>query len=143
MTRPFRRSELREALDAATGHGQDERDDVSVPDPATGQPNSKKRTLRWLAAFFAGVLSNALGGILTILIVALAIFLWTHSHAGHSPANHLPIRSTAAATTQALNLSSTAATAPFSRLRQKLARARRSPLSQAGVITCAARRPSR
>jgi hypothetical protein len=96
MTRPFRHSELREALDAATGHGEG----VPAPDPATDQPDGKKRTPRRLAAFFEGVLSNALGGILATLIVALAIFLWTHSHVGHSPANHLPVRPTATATTR-------------------------------------------
>ena len=94
------RSELREALDAATGYGQADHDGVSAPDPATDLPDGKKRTRPSLAAFFEGVVSNALGGVLATLIVALAIFLWTHFHAGHSPAKHLPPRPAATATTR-------------------------------------------
>lgn len=94
------RSELREALDAATGYGQADHDGVSAPDPATDLPDGKKRTRPSLATFFEGVVSNALGGVLATLIVALAIFLWTHFHAGHSPAKHLPPRPVATATTR-------------------------------------------
>lgn len=94
-----RRSELREALDAATGYGQDDRDGVSALDPATNLPDSKKHTLPRLATFFEGVASNALGGLLATLIVALALFSWTHFHASHSPAKHLPPRPAATATT--------------------------------------------
>jgi hypothetical protein len=40
------------------------------------------------AAFAEGVLSNALGGVLATLIVAIAVFLWAYFHAGPSPAHH-------------------------------------------------------
>ena len=95
---PRRRSELREALDAATGHGQDDRDDAAAPDrAATDQPAGKEHVLSRRAVFFEGVLSNALGGILATLIVALAVFLWAHFHASH-PAHHPPARPAATAT---------------------------------------------
>jgi hypothetical protein len=87
------------ALDAATGHGQDDRDDAATPDPvATDQPAGKKHVLSRLAVFFEGVLSNALGGILATFIVALAVFLWAHFHAS-PPAHHPPARPAATATT--------------------------------------------
>ena len=94
------RSKLPEALDAATGYGRADHDGVSAPDPATDLPGGKKRTRPRLATFFEGVVSNALGGVLATLIVALAIFLWTHFHAGDSPAKHLPPRPAATATTR-------------------------------------------
>jgi hypothetical protein len=94
------RSELREALDAATGYGQNDHGGVCAPDPATDLPDGKKRTWPRLAAFFEGVVSNALGGVLATLIVALGIFLWTHFHAGHSHAKHLPPRPAATAATR-------------------------------------------
>jgi hypothetical protein len=96
---PRRRSELREALDAAAGHGQDDRDDTAAADPAaTDQPVGKKHVLSRRAVFFEGVLSNALGGILATLIVTLAVFLWAHFHASHPPAHHPPARPAATAT---------------------------------------------
>ncbi len=96
---PRRRSELREALDAATGQGQYDRGDAPAPDPAaTDQPESKKHALPRLAAFFEGVLSNALGGILATLIVAIAVFLCAHFHASQSPARHAPAWPAATAT---------------------------------------------
>ena len=96
---PSRRSELREALDAPAGFGQDDRDGMSVPDHAADQPDGRTRTIPQLAAFFGGVLSNALGGVLATLIVALAIFLWTHFYARHPPAHRPPTPPAATATT--------------------------------------------
>jgi hypothetical protein len=95
-----RRSELREALDAATGSGQDDCGGMSAPDLAADHPDGKPRTMPRSAAFFGGVLSNALGGVLATLIVALAILLWTHFHSSHPPADHLPARPAATATTR-------------------------------------------
>jgi len=87
---PRRRSELREALDAATGGGQDDHDDVPAADPVlAGSPAGRKGAHPRLAPFFGGVLSNALGGILTAIALAVAAYLWTYlHHVGHSPAQH-------------------------------------------------------
>jgi hypothetical protein len=73
------RSELREALDAATGH--DHQDAGAIGGPVfSGPPAVPKRTRKAFAAFFRDATSNALGGILTVVVLAVAALLWAHFH---------------------------------------------------------------
>jgi hypothetical protein len=97
---PRRRSESREALDAAAGQDQDDHDDVPAADPAlAGPPADRKGAPPRLAPFFGGVLSNALGGVLTAIALAAAAYLWTHlHHAGQFPAQRPPTPPAATAT---------------------------------------------
>lgn len=94
---PRRRSELREALDAATGADRD--DAVAPAAPVlSGPPADTKGTRRQVAPFFGGVISNALGAILATAIVALSVYLWAHfHHAGHPPDRPAPSAATATA----------------------------------------------
>jgi hypothetical protein len=82
-----RRSELREALDAATGRDQDGHEVPSAGPATEAPPAGSKETGSLLAPFFGGVISNALGGILAAILLALGAFLWAHvHHPGHPPA---------------------------------------------------------
>jgi len=62
---PPQRSELREALDAVAGRGQQEELDYTVPDTAdvilTG-PGAASVRARRRRAWFSGVMQNAVGG---------------------------------------------------------------------------------
>jgi hypothetical protein len=85
---PRRRSELREALDAASGRDHDDRDPAGAEPLVvlSGSPAGRKYAER-IGRFFVGALSNGLGGIITVVALALAAFLWAHfHHAGHPPA---------------------------------------------------------
>ena len=86
---PPRRSELREALDAATGRGRQlGRDDAaSDGEPILSGPTGKKDARPRFAPFFGSVVTNAIGGILATATVALTVYLWMHfHHPGHPSA---------------------------------------------------------
>jgi hypothetical protein len=90
LTPPRRRSELREALDAAAGVSREDTAALAVP-VLQGAPASRKG----IASFFGGVISNALGAILATIAVALSLYLWAHFF---HPAGHPPVRPAATAT---------------------------------------------
>jgi hypothetical protein len=95
---PQRRSEPRGEPDAGTGPGPARRSDGAAADPgATIHPAVSRQALRRFAALSAVVLSNALSGVLSTIIVALAVFLWAHFHASHPLARHVLTRPAATA----------------------------------------------
>jgi len=99
LTPPRRhRSELREALDAATGQDRQDADATGGP-VFSGPPAVVNGTRKAFAAFFRDVISNALGGILVVVVLALAALLWAHfHHAARPPAR--PTQPAATATTR-------------------------------------------
>jgi hypothetical protein len=82
------RSELREALDAATGRDHAEPGHYGEATPAAAlEPDgpSAKRTGTWLGPFLGNTLANAAGAILAALVIAFVSYLLVH-HASHTPA---------------------------------------------------------
>jgi hypothetical protein len=96
------RSELREALDAATGRDHQDADaaGVSTGGPVfSGPPAVRKGPRKAFPAFFRDVTSNAVGGVLAAAVLALAALLWAHfHHAARPPAR--PDRPVSTATAQ-------------------------------------------
>jgi hypothetical protein len=90
------RSEIREALDAATGR------DRSVPGlshetgPEFGGLNPPKRRAAWLGPFLSNTAANVVGGIIVIIVVALATYLFAH-HTSRTVIRQLPASPSAAA----------------------------------------------
>jgi hypothetical protein len=83
------RSELREALDAATGR------DRAAPGLEAGGPGAK-RTGSWLGPFLGNTFANAAGAILAAIVIAVVSYLFAH-HVGHAPARQSPARPSATA----------------------------------------------
>lgn len=87
MPPPRQRSELREALDAATGRDHQDADAAasSTGPVLSGPPAVRKGTRKAFAAFFRDVTSNAVGAILAVAVLALAALLWAHFHHAARP----------------------------------------------------------
>ena len=94
---PRPRSELREALDAATGRDRaapghyDKAAPAPAPEP--GRPLAK-RSGTWLSPFLNNTFASAAGAILAAIVIALASYLLAH-HASHTPARQSPARPSA------------------------------------------------
>jgi hypothetical protein len=101
-----RRSQLRAALDAATGADRDDVGDLPVlPGPAADAKSPRRR----FGPFFGNVASNTLGGLLVLAIAAMSACLWAYLH-HPAPAAARPGRP--AATTPAARPSNSSAPSP-------------------------------
>jgi hypothetical protein len=98
---PLRRSELRQALDAAAGRGQQDERAGSAADAAEvilAGPGAVSERARRRRTWLSGAVQNAVGGIITAAILALVAYLAAHflHHPGH-PAAPAPPRATVTA----------------------------------------------
>ena len=92
---PRPRSEIREALDAATGRDRTGPWEAA-PAPETGRMGAKRRG-SWLGPFLGNTLANTVGAILAAILIAIVSYLFAH-HAGHdAQARQAPARPSATA----------------------------------------------
>jgi hypothetical protein len=78
---PARRSELREALDAVAGRGQQDEladSEADAPGVILAGQSAVSRRARHRRAWISGAMQNAVGGIITAAIVAIAAYLAAH-----------------------------------------------------------------
>jgi hypothetical protein len=86
------RSEIREALDAATGRdraGPGAGEAVPPVGQETGGTGAR-RTGSWLRPFVGSALANAAGTILAAIVIATVSYLFAH-YVGHAPSRHQPL----------------------------------------------------
>lgn len=75
---PRPRSEIREALDAATGRARSVPGCSHETGPESGGVNPAERRGAWLGPFLSNTAANVVGGIIVIIVVALATYFFAH-----------------------------------------------------------------
>jgi hypothetical protein len=72
------RSEIREALDAATGRDRTVSGSSHEARPEPGGLAPARRTAAWLGPFLSSTAANVAGGIIVVIVIAVMTYLFAH-----------------------------------------------------------------